>query len=152
MLPRRVTPGRRTTSAKPALFAERPENSSVAENVEQRLRMRRSWRQKGRLQPGCRPEGIAREGGSALGCLHPIRTHRWKFTTCTQQRHGTNCVWPYIGTNHHFAITWCRNRAWDIFWDGIVLLILLQITQCGLLDKWHVAYCFCLKITTQRVD
>ena len=91
-----MTPGRRATSAKPALFAECPENSSVAENVEQRLRMRRSWREKGKLQPGCRPEGLAREGGSAVGYLHPIRKHRWKFTTCTQQRHGTNCVWPTL--------------------------------------------------------
>ena len=68
-----------------------------------------------------------------------MHMNRWKFTTCTQQRHGTNCVWAYIGTNHPFAIIWCRNRAWDALWDGIVLLILLQMTQCGVFDKWHVA-------------
>ena len=68
-----------------------------------------------------------------------IRIQRWKFTTCTQQRNGTNCVRAYIGKNHPFAIFWCRNRAWDVFWDGIVLLILLQMSQCGLLDKWLVA-------------
>ena len=56
-----------------------------------------------------------------------IRMHRWKFTTCAQQRHGTNCVLANIGTNHYFAIIWCRNRALDEIWDEIVLLILLQM-------------------------
>ena len=50
-----------------------------------------------------------------------------------------------IGANHCFAIIWCRNRALDGFWDEIVLLILLQMTQRGLLDKWHVALFILIK-------
>ena len=81
-----------------------------------------------------------------------VRMHRWKFTTWTQQRHGTNCVWAYIGTNHHFAIIWRRNRAWNVFRDGIVLLILLQMSQCGLLDKRHVAPIILLKNNSNTKD
>ena len=74
-----------------------------------------------------------------------IRMHRWKFTACAQQRHGTNCVLASIGTNQYFAIIWCQNRALEGFWNEIVLLILLQMTQCGLLDKWHVALFILIK-------
>ena len=45
MPPRRVTRGTRATSAEPALLAEPPQNSSVAENAEQHLRMRLSQAQ-----------------------------------------------------------------------------------------------------------
>ena len=51
----------------------------------------------------------------------------------------------HIGTNHPFAIIWCRNRACDVFWDGTVLVILLQMPQCGLLDEWHVALIILVK-------
>ena len=70
---------------------------------------------------------------------------RCKFTTCAQQRHGTNCVLANIGTNHYFAIIWCRNRALEEFWDEIALLILLQMTQCCLLDKWHAGLIILVK-------
>ena len=81
-----------------------------------------------------------------------IRMHRCKFTTCAQQRHGTNCVSANIGTNHYYAIIRCRNRALEEFWDEIVLLILLQMTQCGLLDKWHVALIILVKNNNNTKD
>ena len=62
------------------------------------------------------------------------------------------CVCAYIGTNHPFAIIWCRNRAWNVFWDGIVLLILLQMSQCGLLDKRHVVPIILLKNNNNTKD
>ena len=81
-----------------------------------------------------------------------IRMHRWKFTTCAQQRHGTNCVLANIGTNHYFAIIWCQKRALEGFWNEIVLVILLQMTHFGLLDKWHVALIILIKSNNNTKD
>ena len=41
-------------------------------------------------------------GGNQLMIYWHIRMHRWKFTTCAQQRHGTSCVLANIGTNHYY--------------------------------------------------
>ena len=77
---RRVTRGRRATSAEPALIGEPTHNLSVAENEEQRLLMRlpeaELERDRGRHQPGLRQGGLAREGGSASGCLRRRRRRR----------------------------------------------------------------------------
>ena len=75
-----MTRGRGATIAEPALLAEPPQNLSVAENEEQHLHMTlpeaQLEREKGRLQPGSRQEGIVREGGSTIGCLRRRRCPR----------------------------------------------------------------------------
>ena len=73
MPPRSVTRGTRATSAEPAPFAEPPQNSSVAENEEQGLRIRllEAQLEKGRLRPG-RQQGLAREGGNPVGCIRLV--------------------------------------------------------------------------------